>query len=383
MTVIAERTDTSAPIRIEERAPGVSEVVDDPASWVHFDFHGLMRVRVARGSPTLAQLEEMFAPFRTDEPGRARITVVDEPLAADLESHAEDELRFTDQSLHLLESDVQMSFDDDEIRLYGTRELLTFLLPLIDREMVRAGAAMIHAATMSYRGTAIVMAAWGGVGKTSTIAKLIGDPDVEFFGDDWAWVTESELLGYAKPMYIKPHHRDIYPHLFKGVRKPLVPSKLSRTIGRATTLVHPFVTRYPRVAKIARRWSPEYIMRSPAEALPEARVGDVAPLGLFVFVERYSGEAMSLVERDDDWMVTRLLGNFYIEMSRSSKDVFEALAATGHLPIADAFNDKRKILELAVAGKPIYHLRVPAAASADAASNMIVEQLYELLTEAD
>jgi hypothetical protein len=237
---------------------------------------------------------------------------------------------------------------------------------------------MIHAATISYRGTGIVMAAWGGVGKTSTIAKLTENPEVEFFGDDWAWVTEGDLLGYAKPMYIKPHHRDIYPHIFEGMRKPLVPSAFSRSLGRVTTLVHPFVTRYPRLSKLARRWSPEYVMRSPAEALPNARIGDIAPLGLFVFVERYDGDAVALDVQDEKWMVTRLLGNFHIELSRDSRDLVEALAATGIVPIAEAFAEKRQILERAVSGKPAYRLRVPAAWSAHQASDMIVEQLYTL-----
>ena len=45
-----------------------------------------------------------------------------------------------------------------------------------------------------------------------------------FMGDDWAFLAEdAQLLGYEKPMFIKPHHQAIYPHLFEGARKPLVP----------------------------------------------------------------------------------------------------------------------------------------------------------------
>src|SRR3712207_7723732 len=64
--------------------------------------------------------------------------------------------------------------------------------------------------------------------------------------------ADGRLLGYAKPMFIKPHHREIYPHLFERRRKPLVPSRLSRPVSRFTSLVHPVVTQYPRDRKSTR-----------------------------------------------------------------------------------------------------------------------------------
>ena len=61
---------------------------------------------------------------------------------------------------------------------------------------------MIHAATMAYRGHAIVLPAAGGTGKTSTAAKLMRREGWSFMGDDWAFLAEdATLLGYAKPMY--------------------------------------------------------------------------------------------------------------------------------------------------------------------------------------
>ena len=99
---------------------------------------------------------------------------------------------------------------------------------------------MIHAATVAYRGQAIALPAAGGTGKTSTMAKLMRREGWTFMGDDWAFLSDdAQLLGYEKPMFIKPHHRPIYPHLFEGARKPLVPVRLSRGVGRVTTVVHP------------------------------------------------------------------------------------------------------------------------------------------------
>ena len=137
---------------------------------------------------------------------------------------------------------------------------------------------MIHAATMAYRGHAIALPAAGGTGKTSTAAKLMRREGWSFMGDDWAFLAEDAmLLGYAKPMFIKPHHRAIYPHLFEGVRKPLVPSRLSSSVGRLTTVVHPYVIRYPRLADFSRRWSPEHRMVDAGDRVPRAGSDDLGP----------------------------------------------------------------------------------------------------------
>ncbi len=89
--------------------------------------------------------------------------------------------------------------------------------------------------------------------------------------------ADGRQLGYAKPMFIRPHHRAIYPHLFEGVRKPLVPKSLAGPVGRITTVVHPYVMRYP-LADVSRRWSPEHRMVSRAQALPGSEIDESAPL---------------------------------------------------------------------------------------------------------
>jgi hypothetical protein len=228
------------------------------------------------------------------------------------------------------------------------------------------------------------MPAWGGVGKTSTVAKLLRVDGVGFMGDDWAFMAgDGRLLGYAKPMFIKPHHRPIYPHLFNRRRKPLVPSMLSKPIAELTTLGHPLVTQYPRVAALSRRWSPEHMMVSPQVALPNATISTAAPLAAAVFVERYDGSEASLEEKDTSWMVSRLIGNFNDELPRHSRDLIAALAATGMMPVERFFADKAAVLARSLNGKPAFLVRVPAAFSADRASDVIVERLLDVLARSE
>ena len=352
--------------------------------WIEFNIHDKVKMRVARQAPTAAQMKLMFAPFISDDPvGPHDLTITGELEPIVEGSYGEHEYEFTDDALYMSDGKVQIVRHGDELRVNGTREMLTTVLPLVDRVATTRGAAMMHAAYVDYQGHGVCMPAWGGVGKTSTVAKLLKIDDVGFMGDDWGFLTDDgRMLGYAKPMFIKPHHQPIYPHLFADKRKPLVPSRLSKPIARLTTVVHPLVTQYPGVAGVVRKWSPEHMMHTPQEAFPGARISTNVPLDILMFVERFNASHVSLQETEESWMVSRLIGNFHTEMSLHSREVVVAMGATGLVPIENFFNDKREVFQRAVAGKPTYLLRVPVSFPADQASDVIVEHLHKAMADA-
>ncbi len=349
--------------------------------WLSFNVHDRVGIKVAAAAPAAAQLRTMLACFATEQvvPGDIEVT---EPFRVEPEAaELEDELRYAPGSLELVEERVQVTRDGDRFGIHGSGELLTALVPLLDRTMVQRRAAMFHAATVAYRGHAIALPAGGGTGKTSTVAKLLRREGFSFMGDDWAFLADDgTLLGYEKPMFIKPHHRPIYPHLFQGARKPMVPVSLSRPVGRFTTVVHPWFARYPALADFARRWSPEHKMVRAAEALPGVPVTGSAPLHLAVYLERYAGPSTRLLEVDTSWLVDRMMGNFHIEMARFSQELVTAMAATSMLPWREYVDDKRDVLAHGLEGVPSYLLQVPGRWSADQASNDVVVFLEDLLS---
>jgi hypothetical protein len=350
------------------------------ARWIELNVHDLAAVRIEASAPTAPILSDMFAPFLAKDLDRHDLTVTGAVEPMPDASHVEHEYRHTPSSLFLTATKVQVVVDGEEFRLHGTRELLTATLPLIDRILSRRDAAMVHAATFDYRGHGVAMPAWGGVGKTSTIAKLLRVNGVSFMGDDWAFLSgDGQLLGFAKPMFIKPHHRPIYPHLFARRRKPLVPSALSRPVAELTTLVHPLVTQFPQLAAFTRRWSPEHMMVRPEAAFPGASIAASAPLAAAVFVERFEGRDALLTEQDTRWMVARLVGSFHSELPRHSRDLITALAATGLMPAEEFYAQKAAVLARALDDKPSFLLRVPVSFSADQASDVIVEHLLGVL----
>ncbi len=354
--------------------------------WLQFNIHDLAGIRVARDAPTASLFADMLGPFMTERLEHADLTISNEagPLRGGSlgEAHGDTEFRYTADGLHLLAADAQVLRDGEGFRLYGTGELLVTALPLIDRILVQKGAAMIHALTVSFRGHGLCAPAAGGTGKTSTMAKLVRTPGFSFMGDDWAFLSSSgSLLSYLKPMFIKPYHRSIYPHLFSARHKPLVPVSLSKRIARLTTRVHPLITRYPRVAQLTRRWSPEHMMVTPRRAFPEASFCQRAPLAAAVFIERFESSTSEVVleEKSRKWMVSQLIGNFFAEMPRQSRAVMAAMGAAGLLPIEDAFAQKAAILDRALQGKPAYLLRVPQAIPPDEASDLMVGYISKVL----
>ncbi|TCN37644.1 hypothetical protein EV644_11192 [Kribbella orskensis] len=356
----------------------------DEQGWLFFDVHGRVGIRVAAGAPAAAQLRTMLACFTTEHEVSADI-VVTAPLEPMLEAAVlEDDLAYTADTVRFVRERVQIVCEENQYRIHGAGELLTALVPILDRAMVTRGAAMIHAATVAYRGQAIALPAAGGTGKTSTVAKLLRRDGFSLMGDDWAFLTDdSTLLGYDKPMFIKPHHKSIYPHLFEGARKPLVPVALSRAVGRFTTFVHPVVIRYPRLADFSRRWSPEHRMVRATQAFPGREVTARAPLAQVVYIERYEGARTRLLVRDEGWMVDRMLGNFQIELAGFSQRVVTGLGAASVLPWSRFVEEKANVLQKAVDGRPCHLLQVPSVYSPDDASDDIVAFLGELLPADD
>lgn len=120
-------------------------------------------------------------------------------------------------------------------------------------------------------------------------------------------------------------------------------------------------------------------MVTPEAAFPGREVTTKAPLAASIYIERYDGARSRILEKTSDWMVDRMIGNFHIEMAGFSQRVVTGLAATSVVPWREHFAAKGLVLNKALDGRPCHLLQVPAAYSADQASDDIVRHLEELL----
>ncbi len=337
-----------------------------------FDVHGIVGIDVEPDTPGEAQLRDMLAPFLGASRAAKRITVGGRVSPVAAQSRAEDAYRFTADSLYIPADRVQILETAEGYRIEGPGELLTSVIPLLDRLCVGEETAMIHAAVVDFRGSGVLLPAWGGVGKTSTVAKLVAMPDVRFMADDWAFMgAGGMLMGYAKPMFIKPHHRAIYPDMFRGTRKPLAPGWLTTPVAQLATAVHPVIVRYPKTAAFTRRWSPEHRMVHPAQVFGQSRISSAAPVQLAMFLERYDGTEARLEGRSPEWMTSRIVGNFHSELPMVSRRLVEALGATSLVPLEEHFGKKAAVVRRAMEDVPCWLLRLPATWTADQTSDFV------------
>ena len=341
-----------------------------------FDIHSLVGIDVEPDTPGEPQLLDMLAPFicadKADSKAEVRIRVNGAAVDLPTPSHAEHAYRYTADTVAVPRDRVTVRRTDEGFTVSGSGELLTAVIPVLDRLCVQQDAAMVHAAIVDYQGAGVLMPAWGGVGKTSTVAKLLAIDGVGFMADDWAFLRgDGMLLGYAKPMFIKPHHRVIYPKLFEGVRKPLAPSRLTKPLEQLATAVHPVIVRYPKVAAITRRWSPEHRMVYPVDVFGPDKIAAQAPTEVAIFLERYDGDDACFEPRGPEWMAGRIVGNFHTELPTVSRRLIEALGATGLVPLETYFAEKSAVVARALRGVPCHVLKLPAKWSADQASNVV------------
>jgi hypothetical protein len=348
--------------------------------WLNFDIHGVVGVRVHSAAPSALQLQTMMGSFAVDSEVAADIVVRgDLELMLDA-AVMEDEIVYNSSAVHFRRHHVQVVEDGTQYRVNGPGALPRVVLPVLDLAMASRETAMIHAATIGYRARAIALPAARGIGMAGTIARLMKRPGYTFMGDAWGFLTaDGRLLNYEKPMSIGRDDRSVYAHLFQGARKPLVPPRVSRPLDRLTTVVQPHMVKYPKLADVSRRMSPEHRTVPPRQALPGVTVTQEAPILMSAFVERYEGARTRVAERDSEWMVQRMLGNFNIELPRFSRDVLAGLAATSHLSLGSFFEEKARVLGGALAEASCFVLQVPSVYGPDIVSDEIVRVVEDLL----
>ncbi|MEA2254285.1 MAG: hypothetical protein QOG35_330, partial [Solirubrobacteraceae bacterium] len=198
-----------------------------------------------------------------------------------------------------------------------------------------------------------------------------------FMADDWCFLgADGRLLGYAKPLFLRPHHRALLPGATGARRRPpMAPAAFARPLGAVADAVHPMASRNPRAARIARRWWPEHAIVPVREVLGDATIVAAAPLHAVVFVERAACAEPVLEPRDAEWMAARLVGSFHAELPRGARDLVTALAGSGLLSLERAFADKAAVLRRALAGRPTLLLQVPRAMRAREAAQAIASAI--------
>ncbi|MGC9521715.1 MAG: hypothetical protein ACP5HG_07515 [Anaerolineae bacterium] len=89
---------------------------------------------------------------------------------------------------------------------------LPFLLQSL---LLLQSKSFVHAAGISIEDRGLLLPAFGGVGKTSFIARVSRVPGVRVFGDDMVIVTQHGTMEpYLRPFALYEYHRELFPDFY-------------------------------------------------------------------------------------------------------------------------------------------------------------------------
>ena len=233
--------------------------------------------------------------------------------------------------------------------------------------------SLVHGAAVAVSGRGVLLAGWGGTGKTAAIINLLKDiPKAAFLSDDFSIISaDGSLLSFPKAFFTYPYHKNLYPHLFKAKHKPMVPLFLSGALEHIRTHVRPAIMALPRLERLARRITPEH-MQVPAETvLPDAVFVEKVPLHSILFMERYSGAGTVLDELSLDDAKRRLVGNWNFEQGRCGLDLLLAVGSTAVVDLGAYYSDMCAVLDKGLSNRGIYRLRMGAMSLAEAGKTVV------------
>jgi hypothetical protein len=230
----------------------------------------------------------------------------------------------------------------------------------IQLQQMQLDQTFVHASSICRDGSAVVIAGWGGVGKTSSVMQLVREDGYRFLSDDLAVVSS------AGDVFRSPKRMQIYPYNVVGL-KPLEDELLG---GRGPVeRLQWHVRRKLRGPKGVRR-------RVAAEELfGEDRVAARSMMSHFIHLERGTWSTPRRIELAADEAASRSAGILVHEMNPLNEIDAALQGSNSNNPFsARRWEDRSKeILASALRGARCTLLRVPLETTPGELSDLVRE----------
>lgn len=178
----------------------------------YFNIHNIVRIKIQSSSylkyeQAAYQLREFEKPLLEDKDIELFIYDYSECPVLKNPTVLSNYYYYSDNYLNVPCEKLCFNFIDTPLIVYcdDFRISLNFLIEL---SLLRKGYSFIHAAAVEYHGKNYLFPAFGGVGKTTTVASLLFDGG-RLFGDDINIVKQKEVLSYPMDFSVYPYHLDI------------------------------------------------------------------------------------------------------------------------------------------------------------------------------
>lgn len=231
---------------------------------------------------------------------------------------------------------------------------------------LRLGQTYLHASSFERDGRAVAIAAWGGVGKTTSMLKLVGEAGWRFLSDDLGLIDESRTA------WRTPKRMQIYGYNLEG--QPVLRERLMSGRSPLDRAAFGLVNRTAGPKRVRRRVSAEELF-GPERIARSGRLDDV------IGMERASVPDIVVETIEPDELARRAASTMVREVQPLA-DLIAAMHSGGSRPIlpthAEFFDTTRAMLRACLDGVRCRMVRVPLRSDPDALADRLTRILDEV-----
>lgn len=342
-----------------------------------YDLHGLVKIVVADDvhRNVLSSVSNQLAGLKPVGTSSAEYTLSIETYRSASKSN----IRYTGGPVERVDEN-QIDLPNEKVAVRFSPNNLTVYLdvsgmpinPWLQLLLVPQGVTLVHAAAVEKNGSALLLPAFGGAGKTLATGLLVRDHDYKFLGDDIVMLkADGSVLPFPRPLFFYNHHLDVFEDFFAKRKSVVAQQRILGSMKRNLVRSMPLKQFLKNLAKsmgvegTLRRVAAtrEYLDAGTAEEVfgVEA-LGSGSPLGKIVFLQRSSGSSVELLESSSENLVSR---TFAILMNEWKAEWPHVVAAAGYgvIDLAVHYRQFESILRSSHENVPAYTLMIPKTAS--------------------
>jgi len=195
----------------------------------YFDIHGIVRVSIDTSFPALLQtVMHQLSEFMSDSivEQTPDIIIKDYEEAPQLlKSRVIDNYYYYSEGFLKIQPHKScFNLTSSSIIIYCEKLLIPINL-LLHLAFLRKEYSLVHSAAFEFNGKRYLLAAHGGIGKTTLIAGIMSKGG-KFFGDDLNIVNKDQIFCYPIDLSIYPYHMDILNLRDKSVQRQFFITKI-------------------------------------------------------------------------------------------------------------------------------------------------------------
>ncbi|OGU61896.1 MAG: hypothetical protein A3K31_00715 [Ignavibacteria bacterium RIFOXYA12_FULL_35_25] len=195
----------------------------------YYNIHGIVNILAANLDKS--QMYEMAAHLREFEVQYLEKDQIDITIGRYSEKPSlkertviSDYYYYSDNWLDIPEKKLCFNVINSPITVYCEKFMLPVNL-LVELVLLRKRYSLIHSAGFSFRGCGYLIPTFGGVGKTTTLAKILENGG-KLFGDDLVIIKDNTVLSYPLDFSVYSYHMKILKINNKIVRRKFFKTKL-------------------------------------------------------------------------------------------------------------------------------------------------------------